>query len=255
MTVAPAPGHGEHGDRRADPLPGALPADGAARPGAALLARRGPGERDGGEPGALQQGGGRLRRAEQDGQRDHDGGRRRGRGGERGAAGERVPGHAGEQAEQVGQHEQPRGAADRPRGGQQLLPAGDRRACDRAEHRQADRAGLPDDAAEEQERQDARRDHGEQRQPRPLAGVAEQQAERHPGRAGREVAVAAVGGAEADDADHGQRGEHRARRSARRGSGTTPRADPPRPPRCPRGRHGQRGHVTRSPRSAGPAGR
>ena len=45
---------------------------------------------------------------------------------------------------------------------------------------------------------------GDERQPGPLAGVAEQQAEHHPGRAGGQVPVTAVGGAEADDADHGE---------------------------------------------------
>ena len=45
-----------------------------------------------------------------------------------GAAGERVPGDPAEHAEQVGQHEQAGGPADRPGGGQQLLPPGHRGA-------------------------------------------------------------------------------------------------------------------------------
>jgi hypothetical protein len=121
------------------------------------------------------------------------------------APGQCVPGYPAEQSEQVGQGEQPGGPADRPRRGEQLLPAGDDRAGQCLQRRQRYRPCLADDPAEQQEREHAGGGDGEQRQPGALARVAEHQADDDAGRAGDQVTVAAVGRAVPDDPDQGER--------------------------------------------------
>jgi hypothetical protein len=234
-------GHREHAGREPDPLPETLPADRGALARVALLPHRRPGEGGRGEPGALDRRRGRLGRPEQDGEGDDERGRGGGEQHGRRAAGERVPGHAAEQAKQVRQREQAGRSADRPRGGQQLLPPGDGGVGDRLERRQAHRARLADDPAEEQEREHARGHDEEQRQPGALAQVAERQAEQHPGRARRQVPVAAVGGTEADDADHGKR-EQREVVDQLVAAGHARRPRWSGGPRTP-GRHGHAGHT------------